>query len=289
MAEESKKGKILVVDDSADIRLLLILKLKKAGYNVIAASNGMEALEIIGDNKDIKLIVLDVMMPVMNGIQTMKLLLNRIEKNKLGNEDEAGNEKNEKSEEIKEGQEVIPESDNLPLLKVVFCTAKQDPRQIELALQAGADDYITKPIDETIMIQKIHRLMGQNESQMFAILRTHLEITLTEYPKEKPALMLELSEVNCKFECSYKIPDASIVSINCAKLEGFFKRNVLLKGAVVFQEKKGPDQFETDIFFKGLTEDDRTEIRAVTTTKRELKDKEDDEEEGEEKKEEGTE
>jgi len=287
MAEESKKGKILVVDDSADIRLLLILKLKKAGYNVIAASNGMEALEMIGDNKDIKLIILDVMMPVMNGIQTMKLLLNRIEKNKSEDEEEANKEKKEKSED--ESHEVAPESDDLPLLKVVFCTAKQDPRQIELALQAGADDYITKPIDETIMIQKVHRLMGQNESQMFAILRTHLEITITEYPKEKPALMLELSEVSCKFECSYKIPDASIVTINCSKLEGFFKRNVLLKGAVVFQEKKGPDQFETDIFFKGLTEDDRTEIRAVTTTKRELKDKEDEEEEGEEKKEEGKE
>ena len=81
MAEKSKKGKILIVDDSADIRLLLILKLKKAGYDVLAASNGMEALEVIGDNKDVKLIILDVMMPVMNGIQTMKLLLNRIEKN----------------------------------------------------------------------------------------------------------------------------------------------------------------------------------------------------------------
>ena len=58
------------------------MKLKKAGYDVLAASNGMEALEVIGENKDIKLIVLDVMMPVMNGIQTMKLLLNRIEKTK---------------------------------------------------------------------------------------------------------------------------------------------------------------------------------------------------------------
>jgi CheY-like chemotaxis protein len=285
MAEESKKGKILIVDDSADIRLLLILKLKKVGYDVIAASNGMEALEIIGDNKDIKLIVLDVMMPVMNGIQTMKLLLNRIEKSKSSSEEDDSKEKTKEPE----NQEIIPEAEDLPSLKVVFCTAKQDPRQIELALQAGADDYITKPIDETIMIQKIHRLMGQNESQMFAILRTHLAITLTEYPKEKPALMLELSEVSCKFECSYKIPDATIISINCAKLEGFFKKHVLLKGAVVFQEKKGPDLFETDLFFKGLNEDDRTEIRAVTTTKRELKDKEDEEEEEEEKKEEGKE
>ena len=277
MADESKsKGKILIVDDSADIRLLLILKLKKAGYEVLAASNGMEALEMVGENKDIKLIILDVMMPVMNGIQTMKLLLNRIEKNQT-NKDEEGTEE--------EGEEPVStevsEAENLPLLKVVFCTAKQDPRQIELALQAGADDYITKPIDETIMVQKINRLMGQNENQMFAILRTQLEITVEEYPKEKPAVMSEISEVSCKFECGYHIPDATVITIHSPKLEGYFKRPVLLKGAVVFQEKKGPDLFETDIFFKGLTEDDRKELRSVTTTKRELKEEEE-EEEGEE-------
>ena len=247
MADESKsKGKILIVDDSADIRLLLILKLKKAGYEVLAASNGMEALEMVGENKDIKLIILDVMMPVMNGIQTMKLLLNRIEKNQKNNEE--GEDTEEQSEEVE--KEEVPEAENLPLLKVVFCTAKQDPRQIELALQAGADDYITKPIDETIMVQKINRLMGQNENQMFAILRTQLEITVEEYPKEKPAVMSEISEVSCKFECGYHIPDASVVTIHSPKLEGYFKRPVLLKGAVVFQEKKGPDLFETDIFLK---------------------------------------
>ncbi|MEE2742923.1 MAG: response regulator [Bdellovibrionota bacterium] len=277
MADESKsKGKILIVDDSADIRLLLILKLKKAGYEVLAASNGMEALEMVGENKDIKLIILDVMMPVMNGIQTMKLLLNRIEKNQTNKDEEQTEEEGEEPVSTE-----VPEAENLPLLKVVFCTAKQDPRQIELALQAGADDYITKPIDETIMVQKINRLMGQNENQMFAILRTQLEITIEEYPKEKPALMSEISEVSCKFECGYHIPDASVVTIHSPKLEGYFKRPVLLKGAVVFQEKKGPDLFETDIFFKGLTEDDRKELRSVTTTKRELKEEEE-EEEGEE-------
>ena len=282
MADESKsKGKILIVDDSADIRLLLILKLKKAGYEVLAASNGMEALEMVGENKDIKLIILDVMMPVMNGIQTMKLLLNRIEKNQTNKDEEATEEEAEEPVSTD-----APEAENLPLLKVVFCTAKQDPRQIELALQAGADDYITKPIDETIMVQKINRLMGQNENQMFAILRTQLEITIEEYPKEKPSLMSEISEVSCKFECSYHIPDASVVTIHSPKLEGYFKRPVLLKGAVVFQEKKGPDLFETDIFFKGLTEDDRKELRSVTTTKRELKEEEEEEEEEEGEKEE---
>ena len=116
MTEKSKKGKILIVDDSADIRLLLILKLKKAGYDVLAASNGMEALEVIGDNKEIKLIILDVMMPVMNGIQTMKLLLNRIEKNQ-----QRENQSPEDTDgENPEAQNVMDSDEDFPLLKVVF-------------------------------------------------------------------------------------------------------------------------------------------------------------------------
>lgn len=275
MAEKSKKGKILIVDDSADIRLLLILKLKKAGYDVVAAENGMQALEIIGDNKDIKLIILDVMMPVMNGIQTMKLLLNRIEKNQGGEE----SQKENAGEESAEAENIMDSDDDFPLLKVVFCTAKQDPRQIELALQAGADDYITKPIDEVIMVQKIHRLMGHQDEQMFAILRTQIPITIEEYPDAEPSTLLELSETNAKFECAFQIADGTNLTFHSAYLEGFFKHNVKLKGSVIFQEKKGPDQYETDIFFKGLSEQDRQELRSVTTTKRELIEQDNEEEE----------
>ncbi|MEC8624574.1 MAG: response regulator [Bdellovibrionota bacterium] len=278
MTEKSKKGKILIVDDSADIRLLLILKLKKAGYDVLAASNGMEALEVIGENKEIKLIILDVMMPVMNGIQTMKLLLNRIEKNQLRENQSPENTDGENPE----AENVMDSDDDFPLLKVVFCTAKQDPRQIELALQAGADDYITKPIDEAIMVQKIHRLMGHQDEQLFAVLRTQIPITIEEYPDAEPSTLLELSETNAKFECAFQIADGTNLTFHSTYLEGFFKHNVKLKGSVIFQEKKGPDQYETDIFFKGLSEQDRQELRSVTTTKRELiEQNEEDEGEGE--------
>ena len=82
MAEGDKKskGKILVVDDSEDIRMLLALKLRKAEYEVVLASDGMQALEKVDEHPDLKLIILDVMMPVMNGVQVMKFLLDKIEK-----------------------------------------------------------------------------------------------------------------------------------------------------------------------------------------------------------------
>ena len=53
-----------------------------------------------------------------------------------------------------------------------------------------------------------------------------------------------------------------------------------MKGSVIFSEKLGPDLHAIEVSFQGLTEDDRTEIRSITTTKRELKDVEEEEEEG---------
>ena len=56
-----------------------------------------------------------------------------------------------------------------------------------------------------------------------------------------------------------------------------FKVPVTMKGSVIFSEKLGPDLHAVEVSFQGLTEDDRTEIRSITTTKRELKDVEEDE------------
>ena len=275
MAEEKKtKGKILVVDDSEDIRMLLSLKLRKAEYEVVLASDGMQALEKVDEHPDLKLIILDVMMPVMNGVQVMKFLLDKIEK-KI-----AAREGNGNGGEKKEGEENADDEGPSPniALKICFCTAKTDPKQINLAIQAGAHDYITKPIDESILLQKIDRLMGQDNAQMFAVMPCDLEITISEFAKEKPSKMVELSEVHSKLEANFFIPDGTEITLDSHKLNSLFKVPVTMKGSVIFSEKLGPDLHAIEVSFQGLTEDDRTEIRSITTTKRELKDIEDDEE-----------
>ena len=61
--------KIMVVDDDQDIREVIQVLLSSEGYNVIEASNGKEALELVNDDTD--LIILDVMMPEMNGYQVV--------------------------------------------------------------------------------------------------------------------------------------------------------------------------------------------------------------------------
>ena len=110
---------ILVADDDKNTRLFLSAVLENAGYTVTTASNGEEALEIM-DRTHIDLVVLDIMMPKMDGYEFTRLLR---------------------------------ESDNnLPILMV---SAKQLPADKHKAFAVGTDDYMTKPIDDEEMIYRI--------------------------------------------------------------------------------------------------------------------------------------
>ena len=101
---------VLVCDDEKDIVSALQIYLKSEGYQVFSAYNGKEALKII-NREDIQLVLMDIMMPEMDGIQTM----------------------------VK-----IRENSNVP---VIFLTAKSEDNDKVLGLMVGADDYITKPFN----------------------------------------------------------------------------------------------------------------------------------------------
>jgi len=102
--------KILIVEDNLEL-LMLMQQLMKTSYKVYIAQNGIEALKVIRE-KDLDLIVSDVMMPEMDGIE----LTSKIKNN--------------------------PDSSHLP---IILLTAKTQDEDQDEALQAGADDYLTKP------------------------------------------------------------------------------------------------------------------------------------------------
>ncbi len=113
--------KILIVDDDPDIVDLIEIYLVNENYEVITASNGVEALEKI--DVSVHLVILDVMMPRMDGIKTC------IE---------------------------IRKKYNVP---IIFLTAKvQDTDQI-LGLQVGADDYIKKPFSPPVLVAKVRAML----------------------------------------------------------------------------------------------------------------------------------
>ncbi len=123
---ESKK--ILVVDDEERVREMLGFRLKLFGYEVLEASNGEEALEVATREKP-DLVLLDIMMPGMDGFQVCSRL--------------------KRNEETKD----IP---------VVILTAKADAKDVTRAVNSGAADYVVKPYDPMVLQQKVARNLGED-------------------------------------------------------------------------------------------------------------------------------
>lgn len=115
--------RILVVDDDRSTRKLFAEILTAEGFEVLSASNGAEALELM-DREQVQLAVVDVMMPEMDGLQFTKLLR------------QAGGD--------------------LPILMV---SAKALSSDIKAGLRAGSDDYMTKPIDPEEMVLRVKALL----------------------------------------------------------------------------------------------------------------------------------
>ncbi|MCR5115951.1 MAG: response regulator transcription factor [Lachnospiraceae bacterium] len=115
--------KILVVDDEERMRRLVKDFLAKKGYAVIEASNGREALDLFYKDNSIDLVILDVMMPVMDGWATLR--------------------------EIRETSKV----------PVIMLTAKAEEHDELLGFELGVDEYITKPFSPKILVARVEALL----------------------------------------------------------------------------------------------------------------------------------
>lgn len=123
--------KILVVDDEDDILEFIQYNLKKEGYEVYLAHNGQEALQQATKIKP-DLILLDVMMPVLDGIETCKQ---------------------------------IKSDPALSKIFVVFLTARSEEYSELAGFNAGADDYIAKPIKPRVLISRINAILRRTNKE----------------------------------------------------------------------------------------------------------------------------
>ena len=118
---------ILVAEDNLNSAKLMKIILNQAGFKVITATNGAEALDIM-DSRHIDLILLDIMMPKMDGYELTRSLR------------QAGN--------------------NIPILMVTGKTQNEDKWE---GFISGADDYLTKPVNETELILRIKALLRRSQ------------------------------------------------------------------------------------------------------------------------------
>lgn len=132
---------ILIAEDDFHTRKLMEAVIRHAGYMTLTAANGLDALNIL-DKNHVDLIVMDVMMPSMNGYELTKILRDC--------------------------------HSDIPILMV---SAKQLPEDKRKAFLAGTDDYMTKPVDEEEMLLRIRALLRRT-NQAFEHKLTVGQVTL---------------------------------------------------------------------------------------------------------------
>ena len=125
--QNSQAPLILVADDEADIRALLRILLEKDGYRVLEAADGLEALQALRDHPEVSLILLDIMMPHLDGFETARALR---------------------------------KSTDAPIL---FLTARSSDTDKTAAYGNGGDDYIVKPFHATDLRLKIRAMLARYE------------------------------------------------------------------------------------------------------------------------------
>ena len=153
----SDQFKILLVDDEKDILEFLSYNLQKEGYQVFTAVNGIEAIEKTEKYKP-DLVILDVMMPEMDGISAC-----------------------EKIRLLQSSKDIL----------ILFLTARSEDYSELAGFDAGADDYVTKPIKPKLLISRIKALLKRNNKQSL----DRIKIDDIEIDKGKHKLIFRGEEI----------------------------------------------------------------------------------------------
>lgn len=136
---------ILIADDEPNQLELMDYNLRNAGFSIIKASNGLEALELI-ENHSPDLIILDWMMPKMSGIDVCRTLRSRSE---------------------------------TKLLPIIILSARSEDSDKSLGLDTGADDYISKPFSPKELLSRVKALLRRSRPALVNDILQHNNLTLS--------------------------------------------------------------------------------------------------------------
>lgn len=172
---------ILVVDDEQDIRRIIRILLESSGYQVAEAPNGLAAVEYIRQQPNVDLVLMDIMMPGLNGIEASRAIRERC---------------------------------SAPIL---FLTAKTQERDKLEAYQAGGDDYLAKPFSHAELMMKVESLLrryrvykGKTSGQLL-----RADVMLGEPGRRvlRGGRPVELTETEFEILCFLAARRGSVVSV----------------------------------------------------------------------------
>ena len=148
-------ARLLIVDDVADNREVLSRRLVKRGFEIVEADCGAEALRLVQE-QTFDVVLLDVMMPEMDGMEVLRRLRQRF---------------------------------SASLLPVIMVTAKTQSEDIVEALNAGANDYVTKPVDFSIVLARVSNQVARRRAE--AAIQKANELLLNEMTHLEQRIALE--------------------------------------------------------------------------------------------------
>jgi diguanylate cyclase (GGDEF)-like protein len=156
------RPRLLIVDDISDNRTVLVRRFERRGFEVVEADSGLKAIDVI-DSQEFDLVLLDVMMPGIDGIETLKRIRAR------------------------KSASVLP---------VIMVTAKSESENIVDALGSGANDYVTKPVDFAVALARVNTQIGRRQAEL-QLIKAHEALRVANDGLEKNVadrtqLLLEL-------------------------------------------------------------------------------------------------
>jgi two-component system, OmpR family, phosphate regulon response regulator PhoB len=180
---ENSANLILVVEDESEIRELLIMLLKRQGYQCESCSSASEAQKIIIDKtyseSNYSLIILDWMLPGMSGVEFLKWLRS---------------------------------DSNCKITPVLMVTAKTEAQDVIKGLDSGADDYVTKPFEPSVLMARVKAMIRRSK-----LLQTEGEKSKTLFKVGNLELNTDSHEVKCSGDLIHLTPSEFII------LEELFK------------------------------------------------------------------
>lgn len=158
--------KVLVLEDEANIRGFIVINLRRAGYEVVEAESGEEALEKLAAQKDIRVALLDVMLPGIDGFEVCR----RLRANNAG-------------------------------IGIIMLTARSQEMDKVTGLMTGADDYVTKPFSPAELTARVDALMRRSgggaepEERLDKLISPPFALNLRNRILEKNGQQLKLTQV----------------------------------------------------------------------------------------------
>ncbi len=185
---KKKDIRILLVDDEPDILEIVSYNLKNEGYQIFTASNGIEAIDKANEIIP-HLILLDVMMPKMDGVEACKK---------------------------------IRKIDKLHDVIIAFFTARGEDYSQLAGLEAGADDYITKPVKPKVLVSKVNSLLRRvkkRQEEISTVIKIgNITINREEYFVQKDSTKIILPRK--EFE---------LMALLASKPNKVFERDIILQ------------------------------------------------------------